>query len=62
MDEKIIKFDETEIEKCKFHQRKNPFLIDDIDIDKIVVSNKSFLVKRILNILLTFVHILSRNE
>ena len=27
MDEKIAKFDDTEIEKCKFHQNKSPILI-----------------------------------
>ena len=40
MDEKIIKFDDTAIEKYKFHQHKNPILINNIDINKIVVSNK----------------------
>ena len=50
MDKKIIKFGDTEIEKYKFHQYKISFLIDNIDINKIVVSNKVFLGKRILNI------------
>ena len=27
-----IEIDDTEIEKCKFHQHKSPFLIDNIDI------------------------------
>ena len=40
MDKKIIKFDVTKIEKFKFHQHKSPFLIDNIDINKIVVSTK----------------------
>ena len=40
MDKKIIKFDDTKIEKFKFHQHKSPFLIDNIDINKIVVSTK----------------------
>ena len=39
MDKKIIKFDDTEIEEYKFHQ-KNPILINDVDINKIVVSSK----------------------
>ena len=39
-DKKIIKFDDTKIEKFKFHQHKSPFLIDNIDINKIVVSTK----------------------
>ena len=37
---KIITFGETEIEKHKYHQHKNPTLICDVDINKVVVSNK----------------------
>ena len=40
MDKKIIKFDDTEIEEYKFHQYKSPTSINNIDIKKIVVSNK----------------------
>ena len=40
MDIKIRKFDDTKIEKYKFYQHKNPFLINNIDLNKIVVSNK----------------------
>ena len=40
MDKKIIKFDDNEIEKYKFYQHKSRFLIDSIDINKIVTSNK----------------------
>ena len=40
MDKKIIEFADTEIEEYKFHQNKNPILINDIDIDKLIVSNK----------------------
>ena len=40
MDKKIIPFGNTEIERHKFHFHKNPTLIDDTDINKIVVSNK----------------------
>ena len=32
--------DDTEIKKYQFHQNKNPISINDIDINKIVVSNK----------------------
>ena len=32
MDKKVIKLGETEIEKHKFHQHKNPVLIYDVDI------------------------------
>ena len=38
MDEEIITFGETEIEKRKFHQHKNPISI--YHIDKIIVSKK----------------------
>ena len=38
---KIIKFDDTEIRKHKFHQHKGSFLIDNVDINKKVVSNSS---------------------
>ena len=38
MDKKIIKFDNTEIEKYKFQQHKSPISIDNIGIKKIVVS------------------------
>ena len=40
MDKKIIKFDDIEIEEYEFHQPKKPILIHNIDINKIVVSNK----------------------
>ena len=36
----IIKFDDIEIEKQKFHQHKKPILIKNVGIKKIVVSNK----------------------
>ena len=54
MNKKIKKFDDTEIENCNFHQHKRPISIDNIDFNKIVVSNKiirSLLIKRILNTL-----------
>ena len=35
-----MKFDGTEIEEYEFHQYKNPSSINDIDVNKIVVSNK----------------------
>ena len=46
MDKRIIKFDDTKIEKYKFHQNKSPISINDIDINKIVVSNKFPFVKQ----------------
>ena len=40
MGKNIVKFDDTEIEKYKFHQYKSPILIKDIDINERVLSNK----------------------
>ena len=40
MEKKIIKCDETEIQKYKFHQYKSSISIDNKDVHKIVVSNK----------------------
>ena len=42
----IIKFGDNEIEKEKFHQHKRPISINKIDINKIVVSNKTSLGKK----------------
>ena len=39
MDKNIINFDDTEIEEYKFHQYKGPVSINNVDINKIVVSN-----------------------
>ena len=45
--EKVIKLGDIEIQKQKFHQHKEPISVKDIDINKIVVSNKvSFGKKR----------------
>ena len=38
--EKIIKFGDIEIQKQKYHQHKELISIKNIDINKIVVSNK----------------------
>ena len=40
MDKKIMKFDGTEIEEYRFHKHKSLTLINNIDINKIVISNK----------------------
>ena len=50
MDKKIVKFDDTEIEKHKVHQHKSPISINKMDINKLVVSNKVSFGKKILNI------------
>ena len=46
MDKKIIKFFETGTEKHKLDQYKNPILIYDIGINKILVSNKDSFGKK----------------
>ena len=40
MDKKIIKFDGTEIEEYEFYQYKSLVSIKNMDINKIIVSNK----------------------
>ena len=45
MDKRIIKFNDTEVEKHKFPQYEKPILIDSIDVNKIVVSNKISFVR-----------------
>ena len=47
MDKKIIKSDGNEIEEYKFHQNKSPISINDIDINKVVVSNNLSFVKQV---------------
>ena len=44
--ETVIKFGEIEIEKQKFHQHKRPISMKNIDIDKIVASNKPYFGKK----------------
>ena len=40
MDNNNNKYDDTENEECQFHHYKSSTSIADIDINKIVVSNK----------------------
>ena len=44
--EKIIQFCDKEIQNHKFHLGKGPISIKNIDINKIVVSNKVFFGKK----------------
>ena len=44
--ENIMKFGKNEIQEQKFHQYKEPISIKNIDINKIVVSNKIFCSKK----------------
>ena len=52
MNKQIVTFVDYETEKHKFHQHKNSISIYDVDIKKILVSNKVSLGKKVLNILL----------
>ena len=47
-DKKIINFGDTEVEKKphKFHQNKSPILINNLDTNKIVISNNVSCGKR----------------
>ena len=40
MDKTIIKFDDTEIVEYELNQHKSPISITNVDINKIIVSNK----------------------
>ena len=40
MDKEIITFGNSEVERHKFHQHKIPISLYDVNISKIVVSNK----------------------
>ena len=40
MDKTVIRFGNTEIEKHKFDQNKSSIQINNIDINKVVLSNK----------------------
>ena len=46
MNKTVIKFDDIETEKQKFHQDKRPISIKDVDISKTVASNKASLGKK----------------
>ena len=45
MNKALLKFGNIEIEKRKFDSSKNPADINNVDINKIVISNKFFLCK-----------------
>ena len=50
--EKITKFCDIDIQTQKFYQHKQPISVKNIDIIKIVVSNKFSFGKKKINILL----------
>ena len=48
----ILVFADIDIDKLKFHHHKNPIMIDDVDVDDILISNKAKLAKKVANTLL----------
>ena len=46
IEKSVIKFGDIEIEKQKFHQNKRPISIKNIDLNRIVVSNKASFGKK----------------
>ena len=46
MAKKIINFGNTEVEKHKFHQSKSPIPIDNVDVNKLIISNKVSIGKK----------------
>lgn len=46
MNKEILRFDDNEIDKHKFHLPKNSILIDDADVDKILISDKGSFGKK----------------
>ena len=40
MGKEVLRFGNIEIEKCKFYPHKSPILLGDVDIEKVLVSNK----------------------
>ena len=46
MGKEIVTFGNTEIEKYIFHHYKNPIFLEDMDINNILISNKTPVSKR----------------
>ena len=45
-------FDDNEIEKCKFHYSKYLININNVDIEKLIISNNVSFGRKVLNALL----------
>ena len=52
MKKTTIKFDDLEIQKQNFHQHIRPISVKNVDINKVIVSNKLSFGKNDLNTLL----------
>ena len=46
MSENNITFNDKKINKSNFYRTKRLFKIDEIDVDKILISKKSFILKK----------------
>ena len=46
MNEKNIISNDEKINKSSFYSIKKPFIIDDIDVNKILISKNNFMVKK----------------
>ena len=52
MGKEILTLGDIVLEKNKFYRHKSPICLKVVDNEKVLVSNKSFLVKNIINTLL----------
>ena len=63
MGKEILEFDNTEIEKNKFYRNWTPIFLKDVDIEKVLVSNKiSFGEKTISTLLVSCIMIIKLNH
>ena len=46
MDQEILTFRNIEIDKNKFYRHKTPILLEDVNIEKVLGSNKIFFVEK----------------
>ena len=42
MGKEVLKFEDIQIEKNKFYRHKTPIFLKDVDIERVLVSNKIF--------------------
>ena len=63
MDEEVITFGDTEIEKQKFYRYKSPIFLEDVNTDNILVPNKiSSFAKNINTSLGSFMMVIKLNH
>ena len=58
MSKEILTFEDIEIEKNKFYHHKTPIFKKDVDIGKVLVSNKIFSAENINTLLVTCIMII----